>query len=653
MGEITINVPISIIVTFYAQVWENWDIHNEFIMHLVIIGPNGSGKSSWISAASTDGTVSPEIINGARKVIEAVSTSEGITFYDSSNDPSDADVLNTKILVADAVVILYDASRANESLGEVESKLLPRVKQLCSTTPALLVGNKIDLLTEPVAHDQISRIMEQYTFVEGAFFTSLKNTAATVAAMVTPVQNVVRHALLHATIPMGMLYSRTQNKLTDAAVRAAHCVFFEADRDRDGRVELMQLQQICFPGSSGGMFQEVLKNVSSSSTTATASLDEFEGMMAALLRRYLLAPVWALFSATGWACEDGELVKVNVYNVPADSAESCVLSPLCVKHLGYVFDTWLTTSRQQCLTAVDLARLTGIQAWSSFPKIAEDISMRHEEREESEEPRAMSLVIDVGQFGSSNSVTVSRADWERYWQLLAVVVPASIVQDKLCVLGLDVSQNDVFRQNTSADHGTKEEEGGGDGVGVIVIDCSVGGNLGQSVFPGRDNAGVLVRSLILHQEDGDIDLEAQKGGGGGTVTTLTVTTADTCSSSCLSPLWPYRIAILLCDTSTNPGVETCLSLPDVLPCVVALSPGIPSSSPSEEWVQHLEAAGLPAPLLLQGGAAEQLVTAALRVVAEHPSGGVGRTAVRRLYFHGLWGRVTSFFSLFDYKLYSY
>jgi hypothetical protein len=618
-------------------------------MNLVIIGPSGSGKSSWISAASTDGNIGPEFINGARKVLEAVSTSEGITFYDSSNDPSDADVLNTKILVADAVVILYDASRAKESLGEVESKLLPRVKQLCSTTPALLVGNKIDLLTEPVAHDdELSRIMEQYTFVEGAFFTSLKNTAATVAAMVTPVQNVVRHALLHATIPMGMLYSRTQNKLTDAAVRAAHCVFFETDRNRDGRLELMQLQQICFPDSSDGMFQELLMSVSSSSTTATASLDEFEGMMAALLRRYLLAPVWALLSATGWACEDGKLVKVSIYNVPTGSAESCVLSPFCVQHLGYVFDTWLTTSRQQCLTAVDLARLTGIQAWSSFPKITEDISILHEEQEESDEPGALSLVIDVGQFGNSNSVTVSRADWERYWQLLAVVVPASIVQAKLRVLGLGVSHNGVFRQKASVDYSTKEE-GGGSGGGVIVIDCSVGGNLGQTMFPGKHNAGVLVRSLI-HQEDGDIDLEAQKGeggggGGGGTSTTLTVTTADACSSICLSPLWPYRIAILLCDSSTTPGVETCLSLPDRIPCVVALPPDFLSSSRSEEWVQHLEAAGLPAPLLLQGGAAEQLVSAALRAVALHPTRGVGRAAVRRLYFRGLWGRLAYYYSL--------
>ena len=166
----------------------------------------------------------------------------------SFNDkhPAESFLASTVFRNVDAIVLVYDMSRA-ESFHRLESHWLPLIERCYrGNLPVIIAGNKMDVFeqqqlssqsTAARSRQQIISLLQRFKFVRQCIKCSAKK--------ILHVDDVFNKAKIAVIYPIKPLYDLVGGRLTPACVRAFTRIFRVFDLDRDGLLsddELMAFQ---------------------------------------------------------------------------------------------------------------------------------------------------------------------------------------------------------------------------------------------------------------------------------------------------------------------------------------------------------------------------------------------------------------------------
>ena len=219
---------------------------------ILLLGDEGVGKSSLMSsyisrhfpqevpAVMTDAVIPPA----------ATSNNVCVTIMDSSARPGDRDVLRQKILLADSIIVLYDATRA-ETFESLSQEWLPLIKEVTSrhdpenNKPVILIGTKIDLLVDE--DNDVEKLHVVLTKYPNVLLCSQCS-----AAKLLDVDEVFYFGEMVVTFPLSPIFDVVSQEFTPAFRRAFLRIFRIFDEDGDGLLsdtELCETELRCFDGS--------------------------------------------------------------------------------------------------------------------------------------------------------------------------------------------------------------------------------------------------------------------------------------------------------------------------------------------------------------------------------------------------------------------
>lgn len=181
-------------------------------VNVLLMGDDGVGKSSLMISIMCN--YFPQNVKAvlADAMIPTACNANNtcITLMDSSAESGERENLKQKILLADSIVLLFDVTRL-DTLHNINEIWIPLIlelqpgKPLFSLKPAIIVGTKIDLVTDSAAVEEefVISIMERYPFIAEYMHCSalkLKNIhevinsgESIVLCPIAPIYDVVRH----------------------------------------------------------------------------------------------------------------------------------------------------------------------------------------------------------------------------------------------------------------------------------------------------------------------------------------------------------------------------------------------------------------------------------------------------------------------------
>ncbi|CAJ2647553.1 unnamed protein product [Trifolium pratense] len=209
------------------------------LVRIVVAGDDRTGKSSLIRAVSGNKAGTKVFMDPV--VPPYFDTVPPILIDTSSRE--DSDKVDKELKQADSVVLTYACDRP-ETLQNLSTSWLPRLRRLQLKVPVIVVGCKLDLQDENqhVSLEQrISTLMQQFCEIEAGIRCS-----AFRSIQVFEVFFLAQKAALYPTAP---LFDKETQTLTLQCARALNRIFNLCDRDRDGVLsdaELNDFQDKCF-----------------------------------------------------------------------------------------------------------------------------------------------------------------------------------------------------------------------------------------------------------------------------------------------------------------------------------------------------------------------------------------------------------------------
>ena len=207
------------------------------------------GKSSLLATLVTKSfqTNIPKVVS---RLVVGPGSIKRIPFtthiVDTSSDPADKEKLRSEMRSADVICVVYSVEWSREEKAERVSEWLNSIQKQNPDIPVVLVGNKVDLVSDDALVDrkfrvEMREVMEKHKNVEIAVECSAKQELN-----VEEVFYLAHKAVLH---PLSVLFDSNTYDLTPKALRALTRIFKLSDSDRDGVLsdeDVQMLQEKCF-----------------------------------------------------------------------------------------------------------------------------------------------------------------------------------------------------------------------------------------------------------------------------------------------------------------------------------------------------------------------------------------------------------------------
>lgn len=223
---------------------------------ILIVGDEGVGKSSLISSYISQhfSQEVPQVMTDAIIPSEMTANDVCVTLMDSSSRINDRDVLHSKIIAADSIIVTYDITRL-ETFDNMTSFWLPLITSLSTqqaqvnqnkkmnnvVKPVIVVGTKTDLLEDEPDISLLNHLLLDFPCVMSCWSCSAVN-----------IQNLDQIFYLAESLviyPLYPIFDVIEEEFTPLARCAFQRVFRIFDEDRDNLLcdkEFMNLQLQCF-----------------------------------------------------------------------------------------------------------------------------------------------------------------------------------------------------------------------------------------------------------------------------------------------------------------------------------------------------------------------------------------------------------------------
>lgn len=269
-----------------------------------------------------------------------------VSIVDTPGGDGDIAKVDEGLSSADVVVLVYAVDNQS-SIERVRSFWLDKFRAMELSVPIILVGNKIDTRSG-VAQDPrvaqsmeefIKPIMEDYREVEVCIECSAKNVSN-----IPEVFYFAQKAVLH---PTGPLYNVDTQSLTDNATAALRRVFSLCDKDKDGAlndIELNEFQVKCFsihlaPDELDGVKKVVKDNRPDTGLTADGflSVEGFLYLHMLFVQKGRLETTWMVLRKFGYE-DDLRLALSESDKLSKSDDQSVELSTQAVSFLTERFN---------------------------------------------------------------------------------------------------------------------------------------------------------------------------------------------------------------------------------------------------------------------------------------------------------------------------
>ncbi|AES96214.1 mitochondrial Rho GTPase 1 [Medicago truncatula] len=256
------------------------------VVHVVVAGDSGTGKTS--------------LVHGAPRFLHCDGVP--IKIIDTSSRTEDTDKVAEELQRADSVVLTYACDRS-ETLENLTTFWLPRLRKLEVKAPVIVAGCKLDLLDEnqQVSLEQVmSPLMQQFCEIQACVECSSYKTFE--------VREVFFFAQKAALYPMAPLHDQESQTLTPRCVRALKRIFTLCDHDKDGALsnaELNAFQVRCFnaplkPHEILDVKEVVKKNLSEGVNERGLTSTGFLFLHALFIEKGPLEATWTVLKKFGY-----------------------------------------------------------------------------------------------------------------------------------------------------------------------------------------------------------------------------------------------------------------------------------------------------------------------------------------------------------------
>ncbi|KAL6562515.1 Mitochondrial Rho GTPase 1 [Orobanche gracilis] len=273
-------------------------------VRIVVAGDARTGKSSLIVSVATESFPSnvPPVLPPTRLPEDLYPDRVPVTIIDTSSRTENRGKLIEELTNADAVVLTYACDRP-ETLDRLSTYWLPELRALEVRVPVIVVGCMLDKRADPqpVSLEQVmSPIMQQFREIETCIECS-----ALQHIQIPEVFYYAQKAVLHPTAP---LFDQEQQVLKPRCVKALKRIFILCDRDRDGAlsdVELNEFQVKCFnaplqPSEIEGVKIVVLDKLREGVDDRGLTLTGFLFLHALFIEKGRLETTWTVLRKFGY-----------------------------------------------------------------------------------------------------------------------------------------------------------------------------------------------------------------------------------------------------------------------------------------------------------------------------------------------------------------
>jgi Ras family protein T1 len=299
---------------------------------IVFIGDEGVGKSSFISTYISKhfSQKVPHVMTDAIIPSEITSDDVLLTIMDSSSRLIDREVLKSKIISSDAVIILYDITRP-ETLENISNVWLPLVTSLTTTNsnnnndnknnnnnidnnnnnnndsndnvkfkPVIIVGTKTDLLDEEPDLTQMNSLILDFPCI-------MNNTTCSSFNMQN-LDHIIFLSLSLINYPLYTIFNIIEEEFTPVARYAFQRIFRIYDINNDNLLsddEIFNLQLNCFQNHMNNQELTQLKFKISSIVNHgiiknQISFDGFLGLLKMNIYAYEYQVPWIILRKCGY-----------------------------------------------------------------------------------------------------------------------------------------------------------------------------------------------------------------------------------------------------------------------------------------------------------------------------------------------------------------
>jgi Ras family protein T1 len=135
-------------------------------VRILVVGDAAVGKSTFITSFVSNYSIETVPDVHPEHVLTGQFEGCNVTVMDSSTHAGDADILDRKILLADCVIVLFDANR-RRTLDSAVKYWIPKINELASTQalvsrtkPIIICQNKSDLVLD-LPQESVDKIFRE------------------------------------------------------------------------------------------------------------------------------------------------------------------------------------------------------------------------------------------------------------------------------------------------------------------------------------------------------------------------------------------------------------------------------------------------------------------------------------------------------------
>eukprot|EP00039_Didymoeca_costata_P028612 m.21702 g.21702 ORF g.21702 m.21702 type:complete len:627 (-) comp7213_c0_seq1:78-1958(-) len=283
-------------------------------LNVVVVGDKGVGKTSLIWALSHEKFANGDQIPPALPVIvvpaEAMAGGQATTYIaDTSLRTQEEIEIMSEIAKANVICLVF-ALNDNESFERLKSYWMPLIRKSVlsdgstNAIPIVVVGNKMDLRTEPVDASSLEKrlmpLMEEFGEINVCVESSAKH--------MENVSKVFVFAQTCALHPIAPLYDKNKRDLKPKVLDACKRIFMICDTNKDGLLddsELRTFQMKCFNMPVSDSELEHLKEVIQMDAQdgvrdSQMTLSGFVRMMKLFLEKNQFETIWIILRRFGY-----------------------------------------------------------------------------------------------------------------------------------------------------------------------------------------------------------------------------------------------------------------------------------------------------------------------------------------------------------------
>ncbi|KAG0130908.1 EF hand associated-domain-containing protein [Tuber indicum] len=210
-------------------------------VRIVVCGDEGTGKSSLITSLVKDVFIPSKIQPILPAITIGAPENVTTTIVDTSALPQERNTLGKEIRRSNVICLVYSDHYSYE---RVSLFWLPFFRSLGVNLPVVLCANKTDLSPDVDPEEEMMPIVLEFKEIDSCIRVSAKEQK-NINELFYLCQKAVTH-------PVAPLYDSKEQNLKPAAVAALQRIFFLCDKDQDGflnDLELQEFQKKCFDKS--------------------------------------------------------------------------------------------------------------------------------------------------------------------------------------------------------------------------------------------------------------------------------------------------------------------------------------------------------------------------------------------------------------------